>query len=64
MIANVTFYIFVDNYMTLSRAFYDRKRREGKHHSQALIALARRRVTVLWAMPHTRQAFDPMRKVA
>ncbi|CAN5909711.1 IS110 family transposase [soil metagenome] len=33
-----------------SRAFYDRKRREGKRHVQALIALARRRVNVLWAM--------------
>jgi transposase len=33
-----------------SRAFYDRKRREGKRHHQALIALARRRVDVLWAM--------------
>ncbi len=33
-----------------SRAFYERKRREGKRHTQALIALARRRVNVLWAM--------------
>ena len=33
-----------------SRAFYDRKRAEGKRHNQALIALARRRVNVLWAM--------------
>jgi transposase len=33
-----------------SRAFYDRKRKEGKRHTQALIALARRRVNVLWAM--------------
>ena len=33
-----------------SRAFYDRKRAEGKRHRQALIALARRRVNVLWAM--------------
>lgn len=33
-----------------SRAFYDRKRREGKRHTQALISLARRRVNVLWAM--------------
>jgi transposase len=33
-----------------SRAFYDRKRQQGKKHTQALIALARRRVTVLWAM--------------
>ncbi|MGC5655764.1 IS110 family transposase [Kocuria nitroreducens] len=33
-----------------SRAFYDRKRGEGKSHKQALIALARRRLNVLWAM--------------
>jgi transposase len=33
-----------------SRAFYDRKRAEGKSHKQALIALARRRINVLWAM--------------
>jgi transposase len=33
-----------------SKAFYDRKRAEGKRHTQALIALARRRVNVLWAM--------------
>lgn len=33
-----------------SRAFYDRKKAEGKKHTQALIALARRRVNVLWAM--------------
>lgn len=49
----------------LSRAFYDRKRREGKRHHQALIALARRRVDVLWAMLDKRQPFDPnYRKVA
>ena len=33
-----------------SRTFYDRKRREGKSHKQALLALARRRINVLWAM--------------
>jgi transposase len=33
-----------------SKAFYDRKRTEGKTHHQAVIALARRRVNVLWAM--------------
>ena len=33
-----------------SRAFYDRKRAEGKRHTQALVALARRRVNVVWAM--------------
>lgn len=33
-----------------SRTFYRRKRSEGKGHTQAVIALARRRVNVLWAM--------------
>jgi hypothetical protein len=33
-----------------SRTVYDRKRAEGKRHSQAVLALARRRVNVLWAM--------------
>ena len=33
-----------------SRAYYDRKRAEGKHHNQAIIALARRRSDVLSAM--------------
>ena len=33
-----------------SRAYYDRKRAEGKHHRQAILALARRRLNVLWAM--------------
>jgi transposase len=28
-----------------SRAYYDRKRAEGKHHRQAVLALARRRPT-------------------
>jgi transposase len=33
-----------------SRRFYDRKRSEGKRHVQAVLALARRRVNVLWAL--------------
>ncbi len=33
-----------------SRAYYDRKRAEGKKHTQAVLALARRRLNVLWAM--------------
>lgn len=33
-----------------SRTFYDRKRGQGKSHKQALIALARRRINVIWAM--------------
>jgi len=43
-----------------SRAFYDRKRAEGKKHTQAVLALARRRVNVIWALlrdqrPYTSQ---------
>lgn len=41
----------------LSKAFYRRKRAEGKRHHQALIALARRRVNVLHAMLRTRTEF-------
>jgi transposase len=41
-----------------SRAFYDRKRSEGKRHTQALIALARRRVNVLWAMLRDGTTFE------
>lgn len=48
----------------ISKAFYNRKRREGKHHTQALIALARRRVSVLWTMLKTRCPFDPERAIS
>jgi transposase len=41
-----------------SRAFYDRKRAEGKRHTQALIALARRRVNVVWAMLRDGSEFE------
>jgi transposase len=47
-----------------SRAFYDRKRREGKRHHQAVIALARRRINVLWAMLNSRQPFQQNFKLA
>jgi transposase len=40
-----------------SRAFYARKRREGKRHHQAVIALARRRVDVLHAILRTRRPY-------
>lgn len=33
-----------------SRAYYDRKRAEGKRHKQAVLALARRRINVIWAL--------------
>jgi transposase len=47
-----------------SRALYDRKRREGKRHHRAVIALARRRINVLWAMLNNRHAFQPNFKLA
>src|SRR5215469_1442573 len=40
-----------------SRTFYERKRAEGKSHKQALIALARRRITTLWAMLRDRTTY-------
>ncbi|MGW1530255.1 IS110 family transposase [Streptomyces sp. NPDC002159] len=33
-----------------SKTYYQRKRSEGKGHKQALLALTRRRINVLWAM--------------
>jgi transposase len=38
------------SYHERSEAFYRKKRAEGKGHHQAVVALARRRVDVLWAM--------------
>lgn len=40
-----------------SRRFYDRKRAEGKRHVQAVLALARRRVNVLWALVRDRRCY-------
>jgi transposase len=40
-----------------SKAFYARKRAEGKRHHQALISLARRRVDVLHAILRTREPY-------
>ena len=42
-----------------SKAFYTRKRAEGKRHHQALIALARRRINVLHTLLRTRQPYQP-----
>lgn len=42
-----------------SRRFYDRKRAEGKHHTQAVLALARRRVNVLWALLRDDRPYQP-----
>lgn len=42
-----------------SRTYYDRKRSERKGHNQALIALARRLVDVLWALLRDNRTFQP-----
>jgi transposase len=42
-----------------SRAYYDRKRAEGKRHNAAIICLARRRVDVLFAMLRDRKPYQP-----
>src|SRR5699024_9522392 len=41
-----------------SRAYYDRKRAEGKKHNAALICLARRRCDVLYAMVRTGTLYE------
>ncbi|CAM5705971.1 Transposase OS=Streptomyces canus OX=58343 GN=AQI96_37065 PE=4 SV=1 [Streptomyces canus] len=41
-----------------SRRFYERKRAEGKRHTQAVLALARRRVNVLWALLRDGQCYQ------
>lgn len=41
-----------------SRAYYARKRSEGKTHHQAVLALARRRVNVLHAILRNRRPYD------
>ncbi|KFG01275.1 hypothetical protein IQ62_08740 [Streptomyces scabiei] len=42
-----------------SRRFYDRKRAEGKRHTQTVLALARRRVNVLWALLRDGRRYEP-----
>jgi len=42
-----------------SRAYYDRKRAQGKRHNAALICLARRRVDVLFAMLRDAKPYQP-----
>ncbi|WP_086866586.1 IS110 family transposase [Streptomyces viridochromogenes] len=41
-----------------SRKFYDRKRAEGKKHVQAVLALARRRDNVIWALIRDRRFYQ------
>jgi transposase len=41
------------------RAYYQRKRAEGKRHVQAVICLARRRTNVLWALLRDHRTWTP-----
>lgn len=43
----------------VSRAYYDRKRAEGKKHNAAIICLARRRSDVIYAMLRDRREYQP-----
>lgn len=47
-----------------SRRFYDRKRAEGKRHTQAALALARRRGNVLWALLRDGRTYELTRPTA
>jgi hypothetical protein len=42
-----------------SRAYYDKKFAQGKHHAQALLCLARRRADVLYAMLRDGTFYEP-----
>jgi transposase len=48
----------------VSRAYYDRKRAEGKAHRHALLALARRRCDVILAMMRDGTSYNPDHAVA
>jgi transposase len=48
----------------VSRTYYDRKRTEGKTHTQAMLSLARRRLNVLWAMLRDGATYTPGPAVA
>lgn len=43
----------------VSKAYYVRKRAEGKNHKQAVLALARRRINVIWALLRDGKTFEP-----
>ena len=47
-----------------SLAYYGRKRREGKHYAQAVIALARQRTNVLWTMLTHDKPYNPDHRAA
>ncbi|WP_162625213.1 IS110 family transposase [Streptomyces cadmiisoli] len=52
------------HYCPESRCYYQRKGAEGKRHTQAVLALARRRVNVLWALLRDGRRFEPAHPAA
>ena len=48
--------------VTESRTFYDRKRTEGKRHNQAVRALGRHLVRVIWRMLQDDRDYEPKAK--
>lgn len=42
----------------VSKTYYERKRSEGKNHKQAVLALARRRINVIWALLRDGKTFE------
>jgi hypothetical protein len=42
-----------------NRDYYLKKREHGRTHDQAVIALARRRVDVLWALLRDKRTWEP-----
>jgi transposase len=56
------FYLAANNSIKTSpesRNYYERKRAQGKRHSQAVLCLARRRLNVLWAMQRDNTSYQP-----
>ena len=43
----------------VSRVYYQRKRQQGKHHNQAVLALAHRRILPLHAMIRNNALYNP-----
>jgi len=46
------------NFVPESRVYYDRKRAEGKKHNQAVRALGRHLVRVIWSMLNNRRDYE------
>jgi transposase len=60
------FYMFAMasiRFCPVSRAYYDRKRAEGKSHKQAVLSLARSRANVLWATIRDGSCYQPTQRV-